>query len=67
MKNNDTTFTNVGNSSSVMRPVWSYSNGCNYIPNIKENFNFAIHLAYFTKNKITISTEEKRTTKKGGN
>jgi len=68
---NGPTYSNVGNISSVMCSVWSYSNDYNYIPNIK-NGNRVDEIpktTLFTENKITISTEEKIETKteKGGN
>jgi hypothetical protein len=68
MKNDESTFINVGNSSSVMCPVWSYSNDYNYIPNIKNGGKAdKIPKTTIFESKITISTEEKTKTEKGGN
>ena len=59
----------LGISSGTMRPIWSYSNDYNYIPNIKNGISMGevSKTALFAEDKITISTEEKRKTKKGGN
>jgi len=63
--------TNVGNTSSAMCSIWSYSNGFNYTPTVRNNGkrDKIPKTTLFTENKITISTEEKIETKteKGGN
>jgi len=68
MKNDESTYSDVGITSSVMCPVWSYSNDYNYIPNIKNGSKVdEIPKTTIFQNKITISTEEKTKTEKGGN
>ena len=67
MRKDDSTYRSARIDGSYVCVVRGYSDVNHYIPSIKENFNFAIPLAYFTKDTITISTEEKRKTKKGGN
>ena len=59
---NDSTNRNTRGISHTYGSIWSYTDGYNYIPNI----NNVTKTALF-KNKITISTEEKTKTEKGGN
>ena len=66
---NDSTNRNTRDIGYTNGSIWSYSNEYNYTPNIKNTFggSSAICKTTLFENKITISTEEKTKTEKGGN
>ena len=66
---NDSTNRNTRDIGYTNGSIWSYSNEYNYTPTDKTSFKWGSTICKTTlfENKITISTEEKTKTEKGGN
>ena len=66
---NDSTDRNTRDIGHTNGSIWSYSDGFIYTPSDKTTFEWGSTICKTTlfENKITISTEEKNKTEKGGN